>query len=271
MRSNALNEIRGVNKRSWLHICSLGAFGLFIGIPGVAQINLSPTTFTKLEAVGILTPADNRAELDRQPVTDETRDLEGSGNQIDPALPSDSATNRLEASRHDLTFGDRLRIYGHVVFSPPTAIGPALGAAVSQWRDEPPEWRQGANGYGKRFASGYGRNLISDTISFGIAAADGEDPRYFPSQDTKIWARTRHAIVSTFISRRQNNSRGPAFANLAGIYGAAFIADAWYPNSRVTVPYALERGSTALASNVAYHVLLEFWPQIRKVLHLKAH
>jgi hypothetical protein len=251
-------------------ILNLGAFGLFSIIPALAQIDLAPTPFASLEAVGILPPSENKSEADRHGVAEKPEELVASGTQNDFRLPSDSGANRPEDFSHPLTLGDRLRIYGRVVVSPPTALGPALGAAVTQWEDEPPEWRQGAKGYGRRFASGYGRNLIGDTISFGIAALDGEDPRYSPSKDTRILARTGHAIASTFVSRREDGTRRPAFANFAGIYGAAFIADAWYPSSRVTVPYALERGSTALASNVAYHVLVEFWPQIKKVLHLKA-
>ena len=60
-------------------------------------------------------------------------------------------------------------------------------------RDTPPEWGQGADAYGIRFASGFGRSVISRTIAFGVAAVDNEDPRFVPSNESGIWRRTRRA------------------------------------------------------------------------------
>ena len=268
--------IRFLNNCVWM-LERLAVLNLFLVIPAVGQIHLVSGASIESTAIGIPTSVDSIDVRNKQAGTinaNEVEDPDSYPNAIsngsDVSGPTNPTISLPDISSHQLTFGDRFHIYGKVLVSPPTVLGPALGAAVSQWRDEPPEWRQGAQGYGRRFASGYGRNLITDTISFGMAAADGEDPRYFPSKDTGIWPRTRHAIVSTFVSSRENGDRGPAWANLAGIYGAALLSNVWYPSSRVTVPYTLERGSTALASNVAFHVLREFWPDIRKLLPFKA-
>jgi hypothetical protein len=60
----------------------------------------------------------------------------------------------------------------------------------------------------------------------------------------------------------------PAFSRFAGVYGAAFIANSWEPPSQADAGHALQRGSTALLSSVGWHILEEFWPDIRsKVLH----
>ncbi len=181
-----------------------------------------------------------------------------------------SATQEVSLSTaedHTLTFGDRARIYHNSLISPETVIGPAFGAAIGQWEHTPPEWREGGEGYGLRFASGLGRHVISQSIEFGFAAADGEDPRYFRSEDRRFWARTRHAIVSTVVSPTATGRRIPAFSRFAGTYGAAFIANTWYPDSKANTPQALQRGSTALASNVAFHLLREFAPHfVRKLL-----
>src|SRR5215213_9597308 len=40
----------------------------------------------------------------------------------------------------------------------------AFSAGINQWRDNPEEWEQGASGYGKRFASSFGRNVIRQTV-----------------------------------------------------------------------------------------------------------
>jgi len=165
------------------------------------------------------------------------------------------------------TFGERFKIYGESFIHPQSVIGPALGAGIGQWRDTPHEWGQGGDGYGLRFASGYGRSVIARTISFGVAAADREDDRYFPLNEGRVWRRTRHAVVETFVSRTPSGGTMPAISRFAGVYSAAFIANAWEPRSQNSTGDALERGSTALLSSVGWHVFVEFWPDIKKTLH----
>ena len=167
-----------------------------------------------------------------------------------------------------LTFGERFKIYERSFILPESVIGPALGAGIGQWRDTPPEWGQGAGAYGTRFASGFGRSVISRTIALGVATADREDSRFIPSNETGIWRRTRHAIVGTFVSRTPTGGSMPAFSRFAGAYGAGFIANAWEPQSQKDTGHALERGSTALLSSVGWHIFEEFWPDIRGAFHL---
>lgn len=183
-----------------------------------------------------------------------------------PDAPSAKASIGTSPSvDHSLTFGERARVYERSVFNPVTIIGPAFGAAISQWRDEPPGWQQGAEGYGRRIGSGIGRNVISKTITFGFASIDGEDPRYFLSENRSFWGRTKHAIVSTFVSQTASGHQIPAFSHFAGTYGAAFISNTWYPSNRATAAYAAERGSTALASSIGLHLLSEFLPHFHKI------
>lgn len=170
------------------------------------------------------------------------------------------SSNRVEKP---LTFGERVHIYGKDMFNVETIIGPAFGAGIGQWEDEPPDWGGGAEGYGDRIASGVGRHLIAETIRFGFAAVDHEDPRYFLSQDRGVWGRTKHAIVGTFVSNTTSGARIPAFSRFAGTYGAAFISNTWYPSDRATAGYAARRGSTALAASVGFHLLREFMPFFR--------
>ena len=154
---------------------------------------------------------------------------------------------------------DRLVSYRHAVLGIQGVVGPALGSAIGQWEDEPPEWRQGAKGYARRFSSGMGRHFIAETIRFASAAADGEDPVYHPSEDSDIWKRGAHAVTETFTSRTAKASRMPAYSRFAGTYGAAFVANFWYPKSRANTAYSLRRGSTALASSVGFHLTEEFF------------
>ena len=166
-----------------------------------------------------------------------------------------------------LSMHERLNIYFHSITNVETVAGPAFGAGVNQLRNEPPEWGQGASGYGDRFASGYGRMIIGRTIRFGVAAIDHEDPRFEFSNETGFWPRARFAVVHYFVVRSDRGTRMPAYSRFAGLYGAAFIANEWYPASRANATHALLRGTTAMSAGLGWNVLKEFWPDIKNAVH----
>ena len=185
-----------------------------------------------------------------------------------PAAPTPQSSTNSVVIPATLTFGERLRIYERSFVTPESLIGPALGAAVGQAKNTPPEWGQGASGYGTRLGSAYGRSVIARTVALGVATVDREDSRFQPSHETGVWRRTKHAVVGTFVSRTPSGGQMPAISRLVGVYSAAFIANAWEPPSQDSSTKAWERGSTALASSVGWHVFEEFWPDIRHALHL---
>jgi hypothetical protein len=182
-----------------------------------------------------------------------------------PDLPD--APRRLPLQARRLTLGERFRIYRHSVINPDSLLAPAFGAALGQASNEPPEWGQGASGYGTRLASGYGRLVINRTIRFGVAALDHEDPRFSYSNESGFWRRFRYASVHYVVARTDSGKQIPAFSRFAGTYGAAFIANEWYPESRANTSHALTRGSAALAAGWGWNVFREFWPDIKKALH----
>jgi hypothetical protein len=51
------------------------------------------------------------------------------------------------------------------------------------------------------------------------------------------------------------------------VYGAAFIANAWYPDPYATGGHALGRGSSALALRIVVNELREFSRDIQRLLH----
>lgn len=166
-----------------------------------------------------------------------------------------------------LTFNDRLKLYEHSFISPESIVGPLFGAGIAQAEGSPHEWGGGMEGYGRRFASSYGRSVIGRTIAFGVSSVDGEDARYHRSTETGAWKRTKHAVLATFISTNSNGGSMPAYSRFAGAYGAGFIANAWEPPSQSGTGHALERGSFSILSSVGFHVFQEFWPDIRGAIH----
>jgi hypothetical protein len=163
--------------------------------------------------------------------------------------------------------GERLRIYELSYLSPQSDIGPLLGAAVNQAIDFPRGWGRAGGSFGRRVASLYGQDVVGRTISFGVAALDHEDPRFYPSHETRIWKRTEHAVIATFVSKTPSGGDEPAFSRFAGVYGAAAIGNAWEPMGQRGPGHVVENGSIALAASIGWHVFGEFWPDIRNRLH----
>ena len=166
---------------------------------------------------------------------------------------------------HSLTFGERVHICRRSVLNPETIVGPAVSAGINQWRNQPAGFGQGAEGYADRFGSAIGRNVISKTITFGIAAIDGEDTRYFPLKNGSGWRRTRHAFVSAFVSPTASGRHIPAFSHFAGSYGAAFISNAWYPDNQADAAHAARRGSISFGVSIGLNLLREFVPHFNSI------
>jgi hypothetical protein len=192
--------------------------------------------------------------------------MTASATNVSVADPSAAApVGNPQTIDHSLTLGQRAAIWKRSVFNPETIFGPAIGAGINQARNQPPGFYQGAEGYADRFGSAIGRDVIGRTIMAGFAAMDGEDPRYFRLPGRSAWVRTRHAIVSTFVAPTASGRRIPAFSHFAGAYGAAFIANTWYPDRQANATDAARRGSISFGVGIGLNLLREFMPHFNKI------
>ncbi len=92
----------------------------------------------------------------------------------------------------------KLRGYLFDAFGPYPIVGAALAAGINQGENTPPEWKQGAEAYGKRFGSDFGIAGITTTTRYALAAAFREDTLYYRCQCKGVLPRLSHAIISTF-------------------------------------------------------------------------
>ena len=150
------------------------------------------------------------------------------------------------------------------MIDPLTLLYSAAGAGIGQWRDEPPEWRQGAAGFGRRFAASEGWKVTQNSISLGFDKAFGLDPRFHRSNETRIWPRLRGAVMQTLVAYKDSGGRSFNYSEVCGSYGASLISNSWFPSHSNGVGDALERGTIGLSLNTASNVAKEFWPDIRR-------
>lgn len=134
----------------------------------------------------------------------------------------------------------------------------AASAGIDQWRDTPEEWEQGMKGYGKRFASSFGRNAVQQTITYGLDEALDQDSSFHRSNREGFFPRVKHAFLETITSRTKSGKRVLSAPRLAGVYGSAVIAtETWYPE-RYSYKDGLRIGTGTLLTGFGINLVREF-------------
>jgi len=153
----------------------------------------------------------------------------------------------------------RLRNYFFDAVGPYPIVGAAVAAGINQAESTPPEWKQGAGAYGKRFASNFAIAGISTTTRYALAEAFREDTLYYRCECKGLFPRLGHAVISTFTSRRgADGHRVFSFPALVSPYAGTMTAVyAWYPG-RYNAMDGLRMGNYSLLGYVGGNIALEF-------------
>jgi hypothetical protein len=157
------------------------------------------------------------------------------------------------------THGERFDRYVKDTVGPFKLARTAVAAGLDQWRDSPEEWGQGMKGYGKRFASNFGRSAIQQTVTYGLDEALGVDSGFHRSVREGVGPRVKHAFLETITSRTKSGGRVFSAPKLAGVYTGAIVAtETWYPE-RYSYKDGLRMGTGTLLTNFGINLVREFF------------
>ena len=153
----------------------------------------------------------------------------------------------------------RVHNYLFDAFGPYPMVGAAVAAGINQAYKTPPEWGQGAAGYGKRFGSDFGIAAVTTSTRYALATAFHEDTLYYRCECKGVLPRLSHAVISTFTSRRgEDGHRVFSFPALVAPYaGTMTAAYAWYPD-RFDGRDGFRMGNYSLLAYMGGNVALEF-------------
>src|SRR5215468_7441892 len=181
----------------------------WILMPGIARCN-DCNTITLLPT-GQSQPVNN--PQDQSTSNPQKQDSQKSDPQPDPQKSNEkkddpTKVNRLTGVGHvsqdaytPLTGKERFYLYLNQTFVPPEAyLGPLFSSAVDLINHDPPEWKLGAAGYGRRFALRFGTNFAQNSIMTLGAAALHEEPRYISSSSKGFFPRSGHALLFTLVT-----------------------------------------------------------------------
>jgi hypothetical protein len=156
-----------------------------------------------------------------------------------------------------LTQSERNKLFVHDLFQPISFVEVAASAGYGQLRDCPREWREGGEGYARRYASSFAQHVTGETLKYGLASLLHEDNRYVLSGRTGI-ARVLYALESTFQSRDDEGQRQVSYSNIGSLAGASLISRTWQPASTGGVGNGAVNFGVAVAFAAGMNVAREF-------------
>ena len=146
----------------------------------------------------------------------------------------------------------------------PTA---ALFATLYQLEDQNPSFGQGMAGYGKRFATSYGDQMIGNMMTEGIVPSFTHiDPRYFRLGEGTKWHRAGYALKAIVVARTDSARNTFNIPEWGGNAIAVAISNAYYPDTR-DVNDNVQKLLIQCATDAFSNVLKEFWPDVKRRLH----
>ena len=168
-----------------------------------------------------------------------------------------------------LTTGQKFRIATASVFDWGAYPFNAALSAIAQARNNPEEWGQGWDAYGKRFGANFADNSIGTYMTVAVfPALFREDPRYYQLGTGGFRRRAYHAVNRLFVTRTDSGHERFNYSESIGNAVAAAISNIYHVPSDRTA----SRNATTFAFLIIYdglaNGLKEFWPDIRrKVFH----
>ena len=135
----------------------------------------------------------------------------------------------------------------------------AAWAGVQQARNNPEEWRQGAEGYGKRLGAGFADGVTGSLITNAILPSLlHQDPRYFYQGSGTKKSRALHAMLAAFVCKGDNGTLQPNYSQWGGSLIGYSISTAYYPSSDRTAAHVFQTFGIDMGLHVAGSLAQEF-------------
>jgi hypothetical protein len=153
----------------------------------------------------------------------------------------------------------KFRNYVFDAYGPYPVVAAGFAAGVNQLNNTPPEWHQGAEGFGRRFGSDFGIAVASTTTRYALSEAFKEDALYYRCECQGVLPRLGHAAFSTLTARRgQDGHRVFSVPALIAPYAGSMTAVyGWYPD-RYGAKDAFRMGNYSLLIYAGGNIAMEF-------------
>jgi hypothetical protein len=182
-------------------------------------------------------------------------------------IPNFNTTDNQDAA--PLSPGQKMRLALRSSVDPFQFVAAAGDAGISQAQNAFPGYGQGAEGYFKRFGAAYADQFSGEMWGNAIFPIIlREDPRYYRRGRGSVKSRLLWAISTAVITKNDNGTWGPNYANVLGNIAAGGLSNLYYPSTDRGVGLTFQRAFTVTAEGTLGAIFVEFWPDIsRHVFH----
>ena len=182
---------------------------------------------------------------------------------------SNTAIPNAPSSYKPLTAGGKLKVAALDAVNPVRILGAAASAGIAQASDPYPEWGDGGEGYAKRFGAAVADEASGHIFKgFVFPSLLRTDPRYFRKEHGSFGGRVVYAATRIFVTRTDHGGRTFNASEYLGAASAAALSTTYYPHSASSTNDAISRAGLGVASDAAWNVFKEFWPDIKhKLFH----
>lgn len=170
-----------------------------------------------------------------------------------------------------LSGGEKWRLALHSAIDP-FYIGWAfvIGGGWGEIADSDKGYGWGDAGYFKRVGANYADNVNGALIGNALLPQLlHQDPRYFRMGTGSLGHRFVHAALSTVVCHGDNGKNQANVSNVLGNYISGAISNAYYPADQRGVGLTLENGTSVTLFGALGGQILEFGPDISRLLHRK--
>ena len=152
----------------------------------------------------------------------------------------------------------RFNRYVNSMVGPFSLARQVAGAGIATWRNSPEEWGGQWEGFGKRLASNFGKNVIKQTTIYGLDEALKLDSGYYRATGKSTGAKIKNALISPVTARTPSGKRTIGVPRLVGTYTGNIIArETWYPD-RYDWKDGVRSGTISLGIGAAFNLFKEF-------------
>jgi len=172
-----------------------------------------------------------------------------------------------------LTGGQKWKLALHSAIDP-FYIGWAfvIGGGYGELVDSNSGYGWGEYGYFKRVGANYADNVNGALIGNALLPQLlHQDPRYFRKGTGPVFKRFLYAAESTVVCHGDNGKRQPNVSNVLGNYISGGISNLYYPSDDRGLKLALENGTSVTLFGALGGQILEFGPDLTRLVHHKRH
>ncbi|MGH9504461.1 MAG: hypothetical protein ACRD20_16540 [Terriglobales bacterium] len=148
----------------------------------------------------------------------------------------------------------------------------AAEAGVNQARNDPREYGQGVEGYGKRYGAGFADGLTDGLFVTGVyPSLLHQDPRFYRLGGGDFAHRFGYSVSRILITRQDSGGKAFNVSEVLGSFTSSALAVTYYPKSQRDFSDVAERAGIQFGFDAGFNLLKEFYPDIHRKVFRRKH